>query len=329
MSTDNDSFEEEESPRFLIIIALFALAAFLGAASLKIWLDDPEASFKLIHIIQSVLVEIGFALVIAIGISIGIEKRARFLHNKMVQKQIDVIKDNYFEATFRHDFDPAFLRTAKKLFKTPFYRKGYEITCTLSLLDDGKLKPSSILQVDVVSTFKMLNLSEETQTYYWSFFIEKPEIEEYHEKSKVTDLMIGEHILSETEINEADCCENDTEESKRYEYKVDIEGNTEVFFKISSTIYKYARDELFWSTLTPADSFRMTVTYPSELDMMGIPIAIDPEAKFSTFGNGPKTGVININRPLLPWHGARIWWKPLPEKPISEIRPNKLDITQA
>jgi len=305
---------EKSIPYYLIYIALvlFLTSAILNTVD---WESFPNAKW-FIGLFHHILDEAGIALIIAFCISQGIEKRAREHHNEMVQRQIDIIKDNYFEATFNHTYEPKFLLAAKNIFSQPFFRKGYEITIVLSVPDHNPpqhcCNPESVLQVDIVSTFKMQNLSNEERIYSWIYFIEKSDIKNYHDRFILRSLTIDKKQLSEQEIQEADILLEDTNLFKKYKKDIPIPANSEIFIEASSTIFKYSRDHLFWQTISPSDGMRMTVTYPLELYMAGNAIGVisDTENQLKTCGNGPKSSSLIINEPLFPHNGIYIWWHP-------------------
>lgn len=259
------------------------------------------------------LKELGFALIIAYFITVGIESSSRNRHNDHVTNQIDQIKRNVFDAVYKTRQDAGLVSLLEtEIFKKGFFRTGYELQMTFEYVDKTLEKtPESFLRVDVCSRFYVTNTTTTSSTFNYSTFVEKPFDESLQHQAVLNYLKVGDHVLTEDELKKADTSVDDTADFRKYAWPKQISGGEAIYVLAKYTIFKHARDSLNWQVLDSCDGLKLTVFHPKEIVIFGDAVHPCSDSIDKSGGTeNDQTFDLRIDQPLLPRNGIQIWWSP-------------------
>ncbi len=300
----------------LSILALGIICLLFGIAYQKF---DALETFSDWHAYAGIFIkELGFALIIAYFLTIGIEALQRDSHNKHVSGQIDRIKRDVFEAVYstRQDRNLVALLESE-IFNQPFFRQAYSVNVTMTLLDrDIECNSESKVQLDIQCEFYAANRTNVTRDFHFRAFVERP-FEEDDDVARLTFLKLGEQYFdSERELSEVDQRKPDTPDFRHYEWSATVARGESIHVVSKYRLVKRARDYLVWQVLDAADGLRIDVTLPEPGLLRIFGDAIHPcQDRLQKIGGHEEdhTFSLRVDQPLLPHNGVQIWWGPAPK----------------
>lgn len=307
-----------------VVLLLFGAILLLLGIVLKAY-DDHFFS-TLDSYFSIFLKEIGFAAIIAYFVTVGIEAYQRDSHNKHVSEQIDIIKQNVFEAVYKTRQDAELIALLEQeVFRKSFSRTGYDLQMNMEFVDCDRDKNSdSMLRIDVTSSFYVTNRSSTPSMFHFSTFLERPFDEELDHKALLHYLKVGPHVLTKDEIDKADKALADTKDFRRYQWLHEIKPNEKVFLVAKYTIFKRARDAMVWQVTDPCDGLKLAISHPKDIVIYGD--AVHPCQDCAEKSGGEpddKLFDMRIDLPLLPKNGIQVWWtlfKNIPEPKVTDER---------
>jgi hypothetical protein len=345
---ENGNLEEGESTEFMprtaatrvfhrrpTALILFGTVLILGGIAIADHgynLFTPSSEY-----LAKFLSETGFALIIAYFVTMGIEAYSRESHNHHVRIQIERIKKNVFAAIYKKDHDPKLIDFVdNNIFRYSFYRLNYQVRMRITYLGkDGEPdyrekafvpKDDDLVHVGVTLRSAIKNTSSSDHDYTFETFIEKPYLKEHSHLARLIKLTVNnkpvpmKSLSRNDDLNKEDSNREDANKKdpnfflaedadfKVYSYVFRIERKTISIVEAEFVMIKYARDELTWRSVDPADGFYISVEHPCGLHVFGTPLhketSIEPTrtagALFELF----------IREPLFPHNGAAVWWAP-------------------
>lgn len=310
---------------FPFAIMLFGLLALLLGISLK---DHGWADFALDkEFFGNVFAELGVALLIAYFISISIESYSRETHNRHVQAQIDIIKRSVFESVYKARYDKNFVNFIEdNIFKYPFFRKKYRLAIKISPHDSVASRPFLSPEDPVVASITMRyvieNITNNSRQHLVHTYIEKrsvrvgkdPTLSSYRDGNKV------QQFANDDEFRAFGGTIAITDEYKIYSLPTSFLPNEQKSIEIKYDIVKFARDEMPWSCVDPAEDFLLMLTHGEQLQSDAAPIHSRQDIV-------PRRGIggidleLEIPEPLFPYNGVHVWWRPRPDPSSPGIVP--------
>lgn len=271
------------------------------------------------------LKELGFALIIAFVISIGIEKYARERQQEAVDHHIQRIKRSIFEGVYGTRQEPELVKLLEDVvFENAFFRTGYEVHIDMEHIETDMQRQSNdtLVKLKIDCRFYVHNRTEEERDFVFKVKLEKPYDPTLRGVVSMTALKLGDYHLNDKNIREADDCLEDNEDFKMYSWKRRTLPNEALYVQAKYVIVKYARDAMPWYVFGPCDGFRLLVHHPKNIVVYGLH-AHPCDDGVRKEGGGLEDSVfeLQIDKPLLPNHGAFIWWSLIPQVPQLAAQP--------
>jgi len=298
---------------FLIVAAVLldayreATAEFVTRTTHSLFWTKPETWIV-------VLKELGFAFLISLVISVGIEESSRIEFNQTVNDRIREIQLNVFRSTYGLDLDPKITNEIEALvLQSPFVRSKYEANYKIQLFPARWLNPncpSNIRVAKVHSTvfYTVKNISKRDQIYEVKKNVEKSPIQELKPLTRITGVTIGGRIMSAAQLLAADERIEDSEFQKCFSEIVTIRSGESLDVHIASETIKFEDDNEIWTSLIPSDDMTLRVEFPAEVRKCAAgAIHRSPLIEYGA-ADGALTREWRIREAVLPHQGISFWW---------------------
>jgi hypothetical protein len=294
----------------------------LGALLLAIGISLTEHGWGIFRLnaefVGHLIAEFGIALIIAYFISISIEEYARHRHNRHVEEQLASIKESVFEAVYRVRLDEKFFDFIEDaLFRHPFFRKNHSVAMKIAPHDSVKGKSILIADDPVIVTITLqstiCNISTTERPKVLSTMIERSSHGGLTDEPRLCSMIIGSDRY--TFLNDEDFKKlgniSITEGFKRYSVDRKIGAKDSLYVEYQYRIIKFARDEMSWRVVDPAEDFILRIAHTDQLVAFAAPMHVHREVE-------PRRDIVGvdlqltISAPLFPFNGAVVWWRPTP-----------------
>jgi hypothetical protein len=297
-----------------IVIAIFAALALVVGLSLK------ENGWQYIAFNQEFLanffLEVGTALLIAFFIAISIEKYSRETHNAHVQAQIDKIKRSVFESIYKNRYDKHFVNFIEdNIFKYPLYRRKYRVGIKIeehpSVAHKKVLSAEDPVILNITLRSTVVNISSKSIDRVMTTFIEKPDLDYPDHQPRLCVFTKGHethNFANDEEFKKVGQLQ-DREDMKIYSVNVHFQPEEKIHIELQYTLVKFARDEMSWRCIDPAEDFLLAMNHTKKLCSFATAMHsrgdIKPRRQIGAFDLE-----LEIPEPLFPHNGAVVWWRP-------------------
>jgi hypothetical protein len=282
-----------------------AVLIFIGL--LLLLLINPT---ELVHkLLIGFITEIGFALLIAWGVAMVVERGAREEYDRYTQEKARVISQNVFGYLYNVRFPRNVFSTVEEyVFKVPVVK-------THQRLDYHLLNPegnSGWMRMRCEFDYILKNVSDQTIAYPIRFHVSQvsgmspPNLAGLGLQS----LVIGEDVVPSSRFSELDRASPDHVGEKRYEIVKDIAPDAELRVRVTFIQPKRVEDNDLWTSNSVCQNVELKFRYdPSIYNAFVIPV--HPSNRFDT--NIPPNGdsnchTVTIDSALLPKNGLFMWW---------------------
>ncbi len=280
----------------------------------------------------SVFKELGFACLIALLISIGIEETSREEFNATVDQRIRSVQENVFRSTFGRNIPDSLVRVVEdQVLRADFTRKDYSSVYSLKVtdlctLDDG-YGSFRVVLVDKELSYKVRNETNSPQDYEIRASIEIPPFEELKDLVEIQAVTVATKALTNEEIKAGDARAEDTKEAKCFSHTIeDIPAGDEVHVALRMRTIKMLDDVESWSAVIPSEDMTLTVHFPDEANHFGI-MPRHHSALVDGLQQGRQKSLQKkIVGGVLPFQGITFWWRCSEDAPCS---PDPKDVIAA
>lgn len=256
--------------------------------------------------------ELGFALLIAVAISEGIERVARAHQNAEFQEQLRRTKENVLEAVYGEK-DIYFRHFRSHVVERSFLRRGMKVSLRfLPHAVSGK-GGEEIIRIHIDTRFEIENVTDVPVSYPLMLSIEKPWDSTFEDQIRAVHIEIDRKKLAPDSIRRADQKGEDTQDFVILSKDVEIAARSARSFHIELNIYKCAQDHFVWQSLIPADGLSYSVEYGPDFELYSDEMIADGKVVVDESTQGiPGILVKRIPDPLFPGNGFVIWWRKRP-----------------
>lgn len=259
--------------------------------------------------------ELGFALLIAVAISEGIERVARAHQNAEFQEQLRRTKENVLEAVYGEK-DIYFRHFRSHVVERSFLRRGMKVSLRfLPHAARGK-HGERIIRIHVDTRFEIENVTDVPVDYPLMLSIEKPWDSTFEDQIRAVHIEIDREKLNPATIHKADQKGEDTQDFVILSKDVEIAARSARNFHVEVNIYKYEQDHFVWQSLIPADGLSYSVEYGPDFELYSGEMIADDKVVVDESTQGlPGMLAKRIPDPLFPGNGFVIWWR---KRPVAE-----------
>jgi hypothetical protein len=304
--------------RWHFITALAAIMLLLFAVSLEAYFESGEdrADFvRTVFSLHSLIIfatELSFALVIALAISMGIERQARARDTQLHEDMRRAIAEDVFKGVFSQSLPlPYVSAVIEKNLKVRAIRTSMKAFERLKEIEECYLPSDnplrgSLIQVDRVLEYTLENISGRDIVENASF--DGPvNHSDLIEHSRITKLIIDGVEVAEVTLRSIKALtDNDTK--IRYEWPIHIRKDGTAVVTIESTLFKQRQDSDYWTMYIPTLRFELMMQSDIPLSRAGF-LEHTSAQVVSQYVNADK-GLISciIEGPMLPNDSMTYWW---------------------
>jgi hypothetical protein len=307
-----------------LIIAFASLLCFVVAQLITFYIAGYIAGLK---IVAGMLNEVAFALVIALGISFGIETSSRrelqftirselenHEHrladiNCQLTETVDKIGRDVFLAVFKRHLPGEILDEVELgIMRSDFARTDHSAVYHLETVDLSKSDPNAprpkAMLVEVTTTYRVKNIADGSRSYDIKILVTKDVSADLVKYTRIEEVRVDD----DPPLDRAKAKIEDTETYQRFTYTVDAvpPGNAiQVRSKIS--YIKSLDDCEIWTSAVASDGMQLTIDLPSDVkewnaySIHRLPLQIVTKE--------PTFGVLQLNHAILPHQGMAVWWR--------------------
>lgn len=283
-----------------LVAALAVEAYFIKHDEQHAWIREPTTYVSLLH-------ELGFAFIIALVISIGIEAYARSQHNKLVEKQMGDLKRDVLRESLGVVVSKNIFEEVKDLvLLSPFERSGHRSEYDLKVIEHNE---SKYMLCYVTTYYRVINRTNLSQDFPISCYIDKPAVPDLDGRVRVQSVFVDGKKINENELMNGDQAEPDTVTFKRFKHNILIESGDDADITISYTMVKELNDTEVWKSIYPGDGMTLCVRFPNEVKVLDAHslhrLPVKKIAEVIEAGSYTWT----IDKPILPHQGIVFWWR--------------------
>jgi hypothetical protein len=309
----NSKFNLEIWQVLTAFLALFLLIA--GIVLEGQFIDDHAAintSFFSVHTISLLSTELAFALIIALAISVTIEKHARDRDYAAHETQRKHIAEDVFRGVFSAQLPANYInavvdRNLKVRVIRPWVRIVEDISeVEPEIIAKARLGEREFLRCDRLIEYALQNVTTQavTETLQVFFPIKRADVSEF---TGMDFLSIGDKRWTKKEILELRVRDNDSL-AIHYECPIEIQPGQTIEVKLHTRHFKYMSDSELWSSIYATMRFDLIFRCSISLQALGLrnsslqPVTseyVEPER-----GMGNWT----VDGPLLPGDSISYWW---------------------
>jgi hypothetical protein len=242
-----------------VLVMLFILAIGLVITLAAPQLFSPEAATSDHSIWETILHEVGHAMIVAAILGLTVDTFAKKRHEMMAEHVTKKINTDVIGAIYGQQF-PASIRAEvrKSFLEQRIHREDLNITYTFTALPGY---PDRLL-VKEQSSFKFVNSSDQAVSIPLRAFVETPIEQELREFCKIDSASIDGEDLGEEDLK-GKFFENGME--LRWEYPITIPAHGTMNVSSACQTIKYTRDVENWSSLYPSDGIVLNISLDVEL----------------------------------------------------------------
>lgn len=308
--TNNADIKINKNQVFIFIIGFLLIFCAVVLA----WLIKPDSI--ILKITLTAIGEAGFALVIAIILSLTVERQFKEEFHKdtmerqetllgEVKEREEKLSKSIFDYLYSIRLDYGVFQSLEKyIFQQPFYRKNLQV--------DYRIEETSgdWILLEALYSYTDENISNEGQDYKFSFKAEKPLGDppvSFSRDVGLAELYLGRQYSIE-EINKSDQDEDDSPEFTKYSVALTLHPGETVEVRARVFLAKRKQDAELYRTSRPSDRLRASFTFdPERFELMVEPLhPSNPKPVDRVLTKGRV--VVDISEPLLPKQGVFFWW---------------------
>jgi len=256
--------------------------------------------------------ELSFALIIALLISLGIDRQARNADNALYDNMRKIIAEDVFKGVFSQNLPQSYIAAViDKNLKIRSIRSSMKAIENLREIDEDILDTASplrqvFIQVDRVLEYTLENISGQDIIEEASFFgpVNHPELVS---ASKITKLVVDGREMSQAELRQRrQLTRNDT--TVLYEWPISISKDGNARIVLEATLFKERRDSDYWSMNYPTLRFELMMR--SEMPLSKAGYLERTSASVTSDYVDAERGIISciIEGPMLPNDSMAYWW---------------------
>jgi hypothetical protein len=298
------------------LTALGALSLLILGVSLEnpFFTNDPIAHSLIFsrHSLVILSTEAAFALIIALAISVTIEKHARERDNAAHDAMRKRIAEDVFRGVFSAQLPASYIdavvdRNLKVRFIRPWLRITEDISSYRpSSIDEKRLQKDPLFRCDRLIEYAITNVTTTAiaETLKIFFPIKQTGLAE---ETGLDFLCVGARQWSAAEIAAARVVNEDAD-AVHYEFSVTLPPREAVEIRLHTRHFKYADDSELWSTIYPTMRFELSLRSRIPLRALGLrTTSLQPASSEYT---DPAKGIGNwtVEGPLLPGDAITYWW---------------------
>ncbi len=275
-------------------------------------------------LVYGVVIEVGFAFIIAWLVGLLVERGARQEYNEYVQKREDEEKERSREhlaererEISRNVFSYLYnVNLSRELFKiVQQYIFEQPVVKTKQFLEYELISPedpsSEWLKMKCYFDYTLKNVSAEPIDHSVIFYTSDVVGEDAPDLDGVglLSVYIGDEAVPPEEFEDLDAAAEDAPGVKRYSKVKTIQSGEEVRVEITAIQLKRVDDDDLWQSSCVCDSCELKFKFDPELFNVFLE-PVHPQNSFDqSFPIGPDNCVrVRISRPLLPKNGIYMWW---------------------
>lgn len=271
-------------------------------------------------LIQSLLSEIGTALIVAVFVWGVFELASSRKQEERIDQRIERITKNVFFGVFRKDLPEGLINeTSLLVLEANILRKNFFVNYTLTdehYEADGQQMPYVSLRA--IAQFTLKNISVDTATVKIGVGLPNPIHPNMRAKTDVTSITVrhGENDEERLDLTQArqKMREQMADDQKYVAFctaaERKLEPDEEIMVCADYVMAKETEDTEVLQSLYPTDGIRVTIfdTAPEKRIVRGRAIhRVDLQDRSSP--EEPHTRIYSLEHHLLPHQGAMIWWK--------------------
>ena len=260
--------------RYVAVLILAAvcllLSCYLDVVRHGSWQGPIETPEVLLEAAEGFLRELGFALIIAWMISIGIETHARQEDGKRAESLRRLVAVDVFKGVFSYRLPRKYVDRVVELHLFPsVIRERLDLSMRLRRIDDAEASSWSIRKENfLVLEQKVAYLIRNTSTgaYRHAIRIDLPtHTGKRRQAAQVRSLRVGSNDLALNEI-EAGSLSDSIENSRSYQWQVPLGPDQAVEVEIETQLLKEVSDAEVWASFLPT----MAATFNFRSDVAGL-----------------------------------------------------------
>lgn len=304
---------------WLLLVVALALLVTAVAAEHPFFLSHSTAGHSAIfnlHALAALLKEIAFALLIALVISIGIERQARDADAKLAAEQRQRIAEDVFRGVFSNELPPNYVEQVIRTTLKPNVIRHYvrsldtlsRVTEPEEIHPSGRLGP--LLQYHRVISSSIENISAETvrHTLRISLPIFSPDLARW---VRLKRFVVGGRAFGEADV-EGMRATDERESRVTYSYDVDLRPREPIEVLWETTHLKELSDSEVYGSALPTMRWELAVRFD------------EPNMIFDARNNGasPARRIFEdssrgaaqwvVDGPMLPNESIIVWWHKRP-----------------
>lgn len=255
--------------------------------------------------------ELGFAAAIAWMISMAIERVAREREEANFRAIRQAIAQDVFKAVIG-SFVPKEIRDLafETILLAPVTRSVMRIEYVFKPLPGTAERGGRHVLLETRAEYSVKNESSAEIDYNVDMFITKCPAPALSTNHRLISIAINETILSAEEIAAGDRALPDTDSEQRYRWPRKIPPLGTLGVVAHWSLVKETSDTEIWTGLIPSSHFELTI----DMQIPGLDWGVEPlhHGVLKQMGTKAKLGLNHYiaSRPLLPYQGIAIWWRP-------------------
>jgi hypothetical protein len=262
------------------------------------------------HSLVLLLTELGFALIIALAISVTIEKQARDRDHAATEAMRKRIAEDVFRGVFSAHLPADYINTVvDRNLNVQLIRPSLRIVEDISEIESGllsEINKSDLLRCDRLIEYTLRNVTSKVVTENLRLFfpVKRAEVAEH---TVMDFLSVGDRHWTAEEISVLRIRNKDNS-AVHYEWPVIISPGETITVKLHSRHFKYRSDSEIWSTVYPTMRFELIFRCSIPLSSLGLRnSSLDPPTSEYV---EPEKGLGNwtVEGPLLPSDSVTYWW---------------------
>ncbi|MDF1735313.1 MAG: hypothetical protein P1U37_08530 [Minwuia sp.] len=321
MASPNGFMKEMLRPRAYVTILVGIILLLSGILISKInhfSLEElkTESVSATWEVVSHLLIEVAFAMIIAVIIAVFFEESARSRMIEDLDKKISVVQRDVFFSTFGYFQDDGVKKVVREIFRRgSLIRRNWHIIYTIEddCVSDEKGDPVNYVKLKATGQFRIENLSTIPASYDLSLGLPNPLVSALKNVTRVDSFLVDEEEKCTVESEREFRLQMNDEKNTMPKYTcgtIDIPASAFVEISIQYVMAKEVEDTEIVSSLTPSDGLEITVFDKGQGSRWVFASAVSMSQMRETQSN-PSDGrfVWKHQGWLLPSQGAKLWWK--------------------